>query len=216
MLMPWDAILFDLDGTLWNAIHVTALTWIEVMKNHPEIDRTVDAETVEGLMGYTNEELAARLFPELPFEVAFGLMMESCAMENVILRREGGHLYPNVPQVLETIAKKYPIGVISNCQSGYVEAFLDYHGFASLCCDHTCSGDTGKRKAENIRMVCQRNGFTNALYVGDTIHDAEAAKEAGCGFVWATYGFGLPDTVPEDIYIAKIAQPTDLLRFLKL
>ncbi len=211
--MNWDAILFDLDGTLWDATHVTAGIWVEVMKNHPELDRNVDLLTVQGGMGYTNEELAVRLFPDLPYEKAFGLMMESCAMENILLRQGGGHLYPDILMVLEKLAERYPLGIISNCQSGYVEAFLEYHQCSHLFADHTCSGDTGKSKAENIRLLCTRNGYTNALYVGDTMGDARSAKEAGCPFAWVSYGFG---TVPAELYIAKLDKPADLLPFLNL
>ncbi len=211
--MQYDAILFDLDGTLWDAIHVTVRTWPEVMKHHPELNRTITAEAVQALMGHTNEELAYLLFPDLPQEKAMGLMQESCDMENYLLRREGGRLYPAIPEILAAIAARYPMGIISNCQSGYVEAFLEYHQVAQLFRDHTCSGDTGERKGHNIRLICQRNGFQHALYVGDTIHDAEAAREAGCDFVWAAYGFG---TVPADMYVGKIDTPAALLTLLQI
>ena len=36
----------------------------------------------------------------------------------------------------------------------------------------------------------ERNGLQNPVYVGDTIWDAEAAKEAGVPFIYAEYGFG--------------------------
>ena len=32
-----DGVIFDLDGTLWDATEVTAETWVEVLKNHPEV-----------------------------------------------------------------------------------------------------------------------------------------------------------------------------------
>ncbi len=34
--MKAEAILFDLDGTMWNAVDGILRTWNEVVANHPE------------------------------------------------------------------------------------------------------------------------------------------------------------------------------------
>lgn len=206
-----DAILFDLDGTLWDATHVTAKIWPGVLADHPEITHTINLDTVQSYMGKTNEELAVLLFPELPFEKSYALMMESCAMENKLLSEQGGRLYPELIETLEILAKSFPLGIVSNCQSGYIEAFLTHHNMEHLFSDHTCSGDTGKPKSENIRLLCNRNGYNNVVFIGDTLFDAIAAKEAGCDFLWASYGFG---TVPPELYSGKISSPKELLTIL--
>ena len=209
--MTWDAILFDLDGTLWNATHVTAKIWPGVLVNHPEIHRTMDLETIQGYMGHTNEELASILFPELPFGKGYALMLEASAMENLLLAREGGQIFEGLFPTLEKLAEKYPLGIISNCQSGYIEAFLEYHKAGHLFRDFTCSGDTGQTKAANIRMLMERQGYRHPVYVGDTAHDAEAAKEVGCDFLWAAYGFG---TVPEEMRCGRLDTPDDIFKYL--
>lgn len=209
--MPWDAILFDLDGTLWDATHITAKIWPGVLANHPEIQRTIDLETVQGYMGKSNEELAGILFPEMPFEDGYALMMESCEMENLLLSREGGKLYENLLPTLEKLAKEYPLGIISNCQSGYIEVFLEHHRTGHLFRDHICSGDTHRVKSENIRTLVQRQGYRNPVYVGDTVHDAAAARDAGCDFLWAAYGFG---EVPADLYCGRLNKPADIFKYI--
>lgn len=206
-----DAVLFDLDGTLWDATHVTAKIWPGVLAKHPEITRTIDLDTVQSYMGKTNEELAELLFPELPFVKGYALMMEACAMENKLLSEQGGRLYPELVPTLVTLADSYPLGIVSNCQSGYIEAFLSHHKVQHLFVDHTCSGDTGKCKSENIRLLCDRQGYKNALYIGDTLSDATAARDAGCDFLWASYGFG---TVPPELYIGKIDTPANILSYV--
>ena len=210
--MTWDAILFDLDGTLWDATHVTAKIWPGVLANHPEIRRTVDLETVQGYMGRTNEELAEILFPELPFEKGYGLMMEACEMENLLLSREGGRLFDALPETLEALAGTYPLGIISNCQAGYIEAFLSYHGFGPLFRDHICTGDTHREKWENIRILADRQGYKNPVYVGDTLWDAHAAEKAGIDFLWAAYGFG---EVPDSLYVGRLSAPADIFKYVK-
>ena len=210
--MTWDAILFDLDGTLWDATHVTAKIWPGVLANHPEIHRTVDLDTVQGYMGRTNEELAEILFPELPFEKSYGLMMEACEMENLLLSREGGKIFDTVPETLEALAKEYPLGIISNCQAGYIEAFLSYHGYGPLFRDHICTGDTHKEKWENIRILADRQGYKNPVYVGDTLWDARAAEKAGIDFLWASYGFG---EVPDSLHNGNLHLLSDIFDYIK-
>lgn len=209
--MKYNAILFDLDGTLWDATHVTAKIWPGVLANHPEITRTIDLDTVQSYMGKTNEELAVLLFPELPFEKSYALMMEASAMENKLLSEQGGRLFPELIPTLVTLSNLYPLGIVSNCQSGYIEAFLSHHKVGHLFVDHTCSGDTDKPKSENIRLLCDRQGYKNVVYVGDTLYDATAAREAGCDFIWTSYGFG---TVSPELFRDKISTPKELLSIL--
>lgn len=209
--MTYDAILWDLDGTLWDATHVTAQIWPGVLAKHPEIHRTIDLATVQQYMGKTNEELAVLLFPDLPFEKGYALMMEACSMENQLLREQGGILYPDLVPTLVTLTKSHPLGIVSNCQSGYIEAFLIHHQVEHLFACHTCSGDTGKPKWENIRRLADENGYKNPMYVGDTLSDAHAARDAGCDFVWAAYGFG---DVPPSLYQGKLDTPKDILSMI--
>lgn len=189
----FDSILFDLDGTLWDATNVTAATWVDVLARHPDVKCavTLDHDTVQRYMGLTNEELARVFFPELPFDEAFALMRESCALENEWLPVRGGILYDGVGETLLRLkADGYRLFVVSNCQSGYIEAFLTAHGFAEVFEDIECSGNTGLCKAENIRRIMERNGLTSPVFVGDTISDGSAARTAGIPFVYAKYGFG--------------------------
>lgn len=209
--MKYNAILFDLDGTLWDATHITAQIWPGVLAKHPEIHRTIDLSTVQSYMGKSNDELATLLFPDLPFAKGYALMMEACVMENTLLAEHGGRLYPELAQTLKIIAKSYPLGIVSNCQSGYIEVFLTRHNMAHLFADHICSGDTHLSKADNIRLLLERNSYKNALFVGDTMGDAVAARDAGCDFVWASYGFG---TVPPALTLYKIDTPKDLLSII--
>ena len=46
----------------------------------------------------------------------------------------------------------------------------------------------------------ERNSITKAVYVGDTMGDYIAAKDAGIDFIFASYGFG---DVKEAKYVAK-------------
>ena len=186
-------VIFDLDGTLWDATSVIAKTWIEVLKNHPSVTPAIplNHENVMLYMGLTNEELTGVFFPDLPFEEAFGLMNESCALENEWLPVTGGILYPGLEDTLDRlIAEGYSLYIVSNCQDGYIEAFLQAHNMEKRFSDYECSGRSGKTKGENISDIIKRNGLEQALYVGDTNSDSAGARFAEIPFIYAGYGFG--------------------------
>ena len=63
-----DGVIFDLDGTLWDATEVTAETWVEVLKNHPEVKPKLplDIHTIKKYMGLPNEALAGEYNPAQP------------------------------------------------------------------------------------------------------------------------------------------------------
>ena len=71
-----------------------------------------------------------------------------------------------------------------------MQAFLHSHGFEDCFTDIEMSGRTGKSKAENIRLIIERNRIHEAVYVGDTASDQNAAVKAGIPFIYASYGFG--------------------------
>ena len=58
--------------------------------------------------------------------------------------------------------------------------------------DYECPGRTGLLKADNIRLVCERNHLDAAVYVGDTDGDYNATCKAGVPFIHAAYGYGKP------------------------
>lgn len=186
----YDSILFDLDGTLWDATHITEQVWRIVLKRHPEIRREISSDVIQGYMGKTVEELASVLFPDTPYTEAYALIQESCDVENMLLRQNGGKLYPGIPAVLTVLAATYPLFIVSNCQAGYIEAFLSYHSLAPLFRDSISSGDTGKKKADNIAFLRKKYGLSSSLYIGDTAWDEEAAHASGCDFCYAAWGFG--------------------------
>ena len=63
-------------------------------------------------------------------------------------------------------------------------------GLGEYFVDHLCFGDTLKQKGENIRLIMERGGVKEAVYVGDTQGDANACDMAGVPMIYASYGFG--------------------------
>ncbi len=183
-------IIFDLDGTLWDSSEQVAAAWSETLKSRPETDRQVTGEDLRGYMGKTLEAIADLMLPELPKSLRMEIMKECCDNEEIYLRKVGGRLFPDLEKELERLCGKYSLFIVSNCQSGYIETFLEYHKLGKYFADFECPGGTGLGKGENIKLVMERNGIEKAVYVGDTQGDCDSADFAGIPFIHAAYGFG--------------------------
>ena len=207
--MKYDGILFDLDGTLWDATEAIAVSWAQALRDAPDVEAPPTREELEGVMGMTAEDLMATLFPQLSKERHLELFDRCCQVENRYLREHGGKLYPGLKETLEKLAEKLPLAIVSNCNDDYIPCFLDAHRMHALFKDWECIGRTGKPKGENIRLVVERNHLERPVYVGDTAMDQAAAQEAGVPFIHAAYGFG------KVAGAAEIRRPADLLALLE-
>ena len=183
-------ILFDLDGTLWDSSEAVVQSWNEVIATLPDFHRQGTVEDMMKLMGKTMDEIAYLYFDTVSKERALELMKMCTDHENDYIRRHGGVLMPGLEETLKKLADKYFLAIVSNCQKGYIEAFLEYHKLGAYFDDLLDYGTTRKVKGENIKIVVERNKLAKAYYVGDVDGDKKAAEMAGIPFIHAAYGYG--------------------------
>ena len=191
-------IIFDMDGTLWDSAAGVAESWNEAILAYGYERKPLTAGDIQSVMGKTMEDIADILFPELNVMQRKELLDLCCRLENDYLRRHGGVLYPDIRKTMEKLKVNYHLYIVSNCQAGYIEAFLDYYKFHDLIEDIECYGNNDKPKGENIALLYQRNNLEDAVYVGDIQGDYDASMSAGVRFIHAGYGFGKVEAdVPE-------------------
>lgn len=204
-------IIFDMDGTLWDSAENVALSWNLAIDRSGMLKRSLTKKDIQSVMGKTMDQIADILFAELDKEARMRLLLECCRMENDYLRENGGELYDGVEDTLKKLKKDYPLFIVSNCQKGYIEAFLDYYGLWDYITDMECYGNNLSPKGDNIRLVADRNGLEQAVYVGDIQGDYDASRQAGVGFIHAAYGFGtIDEAVPK---ISRFSELTDIKIF---
>ncbi len=190
------AIIFDMDGTLWDFADNVAISWNIAMEQFGYEREPINEADMQSVMGKTMDKIAEILFDKVEGEERKALLELSCKVENDYLREHGGVLYPKIRETMEILKKNYKLYIVSNCQAGYIEAFLDYYQFHDLVEDIECFGNNDLPKNENIKLICKRNNIdvTEAVYVGDIQGDYDASMAAGVKFIHAAYGFGTINT----------------------
>ncbi len=188
-----QGIIFDMDGTLWDSAEGVAKAWSMVVNEEYQKNRVITTEEIQSVMGKTMDVIAEILFPQLEEDKRMSLLNKCCSRENEYLRLHGGILYEGVEETLAILKEHYHLYIVSNCQSGYIEAFLEHYGLEKYFEDIECYGNNGCQKGENIRKVVTRNRLEQVVYIGDIQGDYEASMEAKVDFIHASYGFGKID-----------------------
>ena len=74
-----------------------------------------------------------------------------------------------------------------------IEITMQKIGVEHLFSGHLCFGDTQTDKGRTIKTLMAMYDIKDAVYIGDTQGDYEAALIAGIPFIWAAFGFGEPE-----------------------
>lgn len=136
------AIIFDLDGTLWDSTGCACDIWNRVLEKLDDITFHMTKEKAEQLMGKTMEDIGLILFPELPADARNAIIDEFGDEEVVYLKENGAILYDGLEEVLKELYTDYKLYIVSNCQDGYVPAFLHAHKLGQYFADIEMSGRT--------------------------------------------------------------------------
>lgn len=179
-LEAYDAVVYDLDGTLvelavdWEA---TAESVLDVYAEHAI---TPPTDKLWGLL-----EAAAEYGVDEPVEAAIAGHERAGARDSVLLPLgsrliDGGH------------EPRPPAGVCSlNCEAACRVA-VETHGLGDALVDDAIVGrdtvETHKPDPESVLAAVERLGGEPecALFVGDSRRDAVASERAGVPFAWAT------------------------------
>lgn len=190
--MSYKNLIFDLDGTLWDSRATIIKIWNDVLGRHQLIQKELKPEDMNQYMGLLAHDILKDMVPGISDLQIRELLSEVVAEENKVLGIQGGILYPGVEEILKSLANTHNLFIVSNCQDGYIESFLEYYQFNSLFVDFESHGRTQQPKAENIQLLMERNGLSikDSVYIGDTQTDYDSAFSNELAFIFCEYGFG--------------------------
>lgn len=197
-MVKCDGIIFDVDGTLWDSTDIVKDAWNKAFVDSGYEDPKITSDRLKGLFGLPMEDIIKDVFPNGSDEEIEKLTPVIYGYEDDFLRDNGGVLYDGIIDTIKKLSESVPVYIVSNCQSGYIEAFLGYYDLGKYFDDIECYGNNLKNKGDNIALIAERNSLDMAWYIGDIQGDYDSAMQAGTGFIHAAYGFGSIDSpVPE-------------------
>ena len=212
----YDAVLFDLDGTLTASAEgirkCIELTMLELGKPCPDLSDYSKYigpplnRTFSLLCGLTDEEVARALPIYRAYYDVHGT--------------KANRLFDGVEDVLAALRDE-PIKT-AVCTSKNerlardVAALLGIGGYLDAVCG-SCDDGTRKEKADLIPYALEALGGISparAVMVGDTYFDTVGAVKCGVDFIGVLYGYGTRRTM-EDSGAAVFAEtPADVLRLI--
>lgn len=184
-----DSLIFDMDGTLWDAVDVYTCSWNNVF-NELGIDIVVDRDNLARMVGWEGKKVIAEIMPDFDDErrtEIYGLVAQQ---RHQLIPAMGGTLYQGVKDGLKQLATKYDLFILSNCAKGIIQLFIDWAGIGDYIKDEMAYGVNYMPKNHNIKLLMEKHGLKNPVYIGDTEGDGEQSRLAGLPYVFVTYGFG--------------------------
>ncbi|MDD3404072.1 MAG: HAD family hydrolase [Hespellia sp.] len=191
-----DGIIFDVDGTLWDATHEGAASWTDTIRRESELSITLDSAKLKSVFGKPMDQICDALFPMLSRKARLELGNQCFSEEIDWLRKHKVPLYDHVDETLEKLSARVPLFIVSNCQSGYIEVMMETNGMEEFISGHLCFGDTGLEKWETIHQLMKEHHLKQVVYVGDTQGDYDACQKAGIPFIFASWGYGIIKNPP--------------------
>ncbi len=192
---PFDAVLFDLDGTLvatdrfWpDAARAGALRAFADLGLDRELPTS---EEWMSMVGLPLEEGFDRVFADLE-PGARKTVLEACVLEENALLEEGRMgLLPGVQATLENLQERgVSIGVASNCSQCHLATMLEAGGLSRWVQESRCLDTPGIRnKADMIQELLILFQTRSAVMVGDRAGDRHAAWASGLPHVHLTRGY---------------------------
>ncbi|MBB6127675.1 HAD family hydrolase [Mucilaginibacter lappiensis] len=187
-----DSLIFDMDGTLWDAVDTYANSWNLVFEKM-SIQRVIGRDDLMQLMGMEGKKLTKVLMPDFDEDKAQGIYMDVNETRRQILPTSGGIMYDGVTEGIKQLATKYKIFILSNCAVGIIPLFISWAKIEDDITDSIAYGQNNMPKHHNMQLLIDKHHLKHPVYIGDTNGDAEQTRMAGIPFIFVTYGFGKTD-----------------------
>ncbi|MFQ6227781.1 HAD family hydrolase [Nocardia sp. NPDC002869] len=205
------AVLFDIDGTLVDSNYLHVYAWTRAFR---EVGAEVDAWRVHRSIGMDGSLLVSTLLPEADDDTrdrAKDLHLRYYLDSGALMRPVGG-----ARELLERVAAAgLTVVLATSAPEDELSLLREVLGAAEVVSAQTSSEDvdTAKPRPDIVRTALDRagTGAGSALFVGDTVWDAEAARRAGVDFIGFRSGGISGAELHEAGAVAVYDDPAELL-----
>ncbi|MGL4269739.1 MAG: HAD family hydrolase [Plesiomonas sp.] len=192
--MRWDAVLFDLDGTLLDTAADMAAAANHVLQHYgcaPLNTDQIQANTSQGVHGLLHAGFAGALPDDMP---ALRTRFLTYYRANLC---QDTRLYPGVATLLQQLTQYgCPWGIVTNKPTTLTEALLPNFPELATPAVLVCADTLAQRKPHPAPMhhACAQLGLkeSRTLYLGDARTDIQAAQAAGMPAAVAGWGYISP------------------------
>lgn len=178
-------LCFDLDGVLIDSIDLMKYCW-ENTANRFNIANSF--EEFSSLIGLPLTSITNYLNLSNSNEIIEHY--KKLSYENL----EKIKIHKDTISILNSLSKNYKLSIYTSKTQERVEKILDLF-FKSVNFDLVLASDDvlhPKPKPDGLIKICVLVNSTleETIYIGDTIYDFEASREAGVDFIYASWGYG--------------------------
>lgn len=186
--MKYKMLIFDIDGTLWEAAEQTMIAANIIADKYPEIPK-VTIDDINKVMGLGKKDIAKILMPDIEENEALKYVDMQIGKAIELVNENGAHIYENVQKTIKKLYSYFKLGIITNNVDNYALLFLEKSELKEYFIDYIGTSSYGINKAKAMNIMMDRNNVKTACYIGDIKKDMDAAMEANIDFIHARYGF---------------------------
>lgn len=202
MLKDIRAAIIDLDGTM---VHTAPDFHVAVNRMRAELDLApLEMETITHFVGKGTENLMRRVlgvdFDNDGVEQHYPRALASYQKHYLEINGEYSSVYPGVHEGLAALqAKGLRLACVTNKPIDFATPLLEKTGLRHYF-DVVYGGDSLPKKKPDpypLLKVCEDFGVrpAQALAIGDSSNDAQAARAAGCRVLNVPYGYNHGESI---------------------
>ncbi len=197
----YQAVLFDLDGTLLDTAPDFTTSINQMLKRHQRpalTENDIRATITHGSAG-----LLSHAFQCNENDANFETLRAEFLDIYFTQLAEKSCLFPGLATLLEVLDQRdIPWGIVTNKPRRFTQAILERLDLQSAPQSVVCPDDVEHNKPhpEPVLLACEQLGVSprHTVFIGDHLRDIESGRNAGTTTIAAAYGYIDTDEHPQD------------------
>jgi HAD superfamily hydrolase (TIGR01509 family) len=214
---PWEAALFDVDGTLVDSLEVIVKGLQETFSRFQRV--SVMPERIREIIGRPLREQVTLFSSQPPTQEQIQEMTEFAIQRFAANKAMEREFAPSVLAMQRCRAMGLKTALVTSKSQPELDLFLSEFSGADAVDTAVCACHVvhPKPDPESASLACARLGVSpeRSVFVGDSIFDVRCARSAGCFSIAVAYGSGDPDALRAEHPDVLLDTPDALLAWVE-